>query len=108
MKTSHILLSTTILFTFFTVTFEYQVLLYNYKHWPCWDYSCPWVTEDCEEICKDVDNAKDRVELTREERREKCQKLSEIYDLILKEYTDTKGIIDGLFSREYGSLIQTS
>ena len=82
MKANNILLSTTVLFALLTVTFGYQGLLDNYKHWTCWDYSCPWVTEDCEEICKDVENTKDGVELTREERREKVysQKITSIFD----------------------------
>ena len=62
---------------------------------------CPWDVENCEEICKDVD-VKNRVELTREEQREKSQKLRDMYDPILKEYTDMKGIINGPFSRVYG------
>ena len=102
MKTSNILLGTTILFALLTITFGYQGLLDNYKHWTCWDYPCPWITEDCEEICKDVDNIKDRVELTREERKEKHLKLREMYDPILKEYTEVTGIINGPFSRGYG------
>ena len=97
MKTSKILLSTTILFALLTVTFGYQGLLDNYQHWTCWDY-CPWITEDCEEICKDVET-KNQVELTKEERREYSQKLRDMYDPIIKEYADTKGVIDGPFSR---------
>ena len=100
MKTSKILLSTTILFALLTVTFGYQGLLDNYKHWICWDY-CPWITEDCEEICKDVEPI-NQVELTREERRDYSQKLRDMYDPLLQEYTDKKGIIGGLFSRGYG------
>ena len=100
MKTNTILLSTTILFALFTMTFAYQGLLENYMHWTCWDY-CPWDTEDCEDICKDtvIDN---RVELTREEQREKSQKIRDMYDPILKEYTNSVGVVAGPFSRGHG------
>ena len=100
MKINKILLSTTVLFALFTVTFGYQGLLDNYKHWTCWDY-CPWVTEDCEEICKDVES-KNKAELTKEERREYSRQLREMYDPLIKEHTNTKGIIDGPFSRGHG------
>ncbi len=100
MKTNTILLSTTILFALLTMTFGYQGLLDNYKLWTCWDY-CPWDTDDCEEICKDVIPEK-RVELTREERREKSQKIRDMYDPIFKEYTSSVGIIAGPFPRGHG------
>lgn len=100
MKTNTVLLSTTILFALFTITFGYQGLLDNYMLWTCWDY-CPWDTEDCKEICKDV-AVNNRVELTREEQREKSQKIRDMYDPILKEYTSSVGIVEGPFSRGHG------
>ena len=102
MKIQYILLGTTILFAFFTVTFGYQGLLTNYQFWTCW-HGCMWDTlEDCEEICKDV-KPENKVEMTREERREHYQKLREVYDPIVDEYTNSVGIIGGVFGRGTGS-----
>jgi len=102
MKTNFILLTTTIVFALLTITFGYQGLLMNYQGWICWD-SCVWETfEDCEEICKDAVPEK-RIELTREEQKEKSLKLREMYNPIFDEYDDSVGIpAGGIFSRGHG------
>ncbi|QLH06655.1 hypothetical protein [Nitrosopumilus ureiphilus] len=100
MKTNFILLTTTIVFALLTVTFGYGGLLSNYQHLTCWD-SCAWeILEGCDEICKDVPEK--RTELTREEQKEKGQKLREIYDPILEKYISSIGIMGGPFPRGHG------
>lgn len=100
MKTKHILLGTTIFFALLTMTFGYQGLLDNYILWTCWNY-CPWETDDCEEICKDVKSI-NPPELTRDEKRDKSQKLHDMYDPIIEQYTESIGIFGGPFSRGTG------
>ena len=93
MKTNFILLSTTIVFALLTITFGYQPLLSNYQNWICWD-SCVWeIFEECEEICKDAPEK--QVELTRDEKKEKSQKLRDMYNPIFEKYTSSVGIAGG-------------
>ena len=100
MKTNFILLSTTIVFALLTITFGYQPLLSNYQNWICWD-SCVWeIFEECEEICKDAPEK--QVELTRDEKKEKSQKLRDMYNPIFEKYTSSVGIAGGTFSRGHG------
>ena len=101
MKTNFILLTTTIVFALLSITSGYQGLLMNYQGWICWDYSCVWETfEDCEEICKDVVPEK-RIELTREELKEKSLKLREMYNPIFDEYNNSIGIPGGVWIKSH-------
>lgn len=102
MKTSLILLITTAFFAVLTMALGYDVLFMNYQYWNCWD-SCLWYNaEECDEICKEKDQLHEPISETREERRERLDKIREVYDPILREYDDKVMNSGWVLPRGYG------
>ena len=101
MKTSLMLLSSTVVFALLTITFGHNLLLSNYQYWTCWN-SCIWDTfEECSDMCND-EPTQESIPETREDRKKKSQKLRDMYQPIIYDHADNIKSNGWMFNRGYG------